>query len=74
MVSTMKIHRLRSLRLEQQLSIIDLAHRALCHPSEISRIEHHRLVPYPPLAIRLAEALGTSAAELFGDTFQGGRS
>ena len=41
----------------------ELARRARLHPSELSKIESRRIVPYRPLLRRLARHLGLAAAD-----------
>jgi transcriptional regulator with XRE-family HTH domain len=59
------MNNLQKARKEKGLSQLKLALMTGIAPSEISRIENNRLVPYPGWRARLSRALGTPEAELF---------
>ena len=49
---------LEDLRRQKDWSQAELARRARLHPSDVSRFEGRRLVPYPSQLRKLARALG----------------
>lgn len=55
---------LRKLRVERGWSQAELGRRSRIHPSDISRFESGRAVPYPVQAEKLAAALGVEIADL----------
>ena len=62
-----KILRIKAERIKRNWSQVDLAFHARMTPSDISRIETRRMVPYPAHAERLARVLGIGTAELLED-------
>ncbi len=58
------VTRMKAERLRRHWTQTDLAYHARMSPSDISRIENGRLIPYPGYAERLARALGLSPEEL----------
>lgn len=60
----MSANGLRGLHLQRGLSQAQLARRARVHPSDVSRYETGRAIPYPGQTRRLARALGVESAEL----------
>lgn len=60
-------HRLRQLRRARELSQEALAGLAGVHPKHLSEIERANKDPRATTVIRIADALGVSAAELYED-------
>ena len=58
------VTRMKAERLRRRWTQTDLAYHARMSPSDISRIENGRLIPYPGYAERLGKALGLSPEEL----------
>ena len=58
------VTRMKAERLRRHWTQTDLAYHSRMSPSDISRIENGRLIPYPGYAERLAKALGLSPEEL----------
>ena len=59
-----QIVRLKAERLRRGWSQLDLAFRSRVQPTDISRIERGRALPYPGQAARLAAALDLSESDL----------
>ena len=59
------MNNLKEMRKQRGLSQLKLAHLTGIQPSEISRVENGRLIPYPSWRTRLARALGATEHELF---------
>jgi len=55
---------IRELRLRRGWSQLELSRRARIHPSDLSKIEAGRIVPYEPQLRRLARALGVRVDEI----------
>ena len=58
---------LRRKRKARGWSQAELARRARLHPSDISRFESGRAIPYPIQLQKLAQALGVAESALLGD-------
>ena len=58
-------NRLAELRHQRQMSQLNLAKLTGIQPSDLSRIENHRMVCYPAWKKRLSRALGVSEQEIF---------
>jgi transcriptional regulator with XRE-family HTH domain len=58
------VNTIKSLREAKGWSISELARRARVHPSDMSRIESGRALPYKPQLVRLARVLGVGRDEL----------
>jgi len=56
--------KIRELRLRRGWSQLELSRRARIHPSEVSKFEAGRIVPYRPQLRRLARALGVRVDEI----------
>ncbi|MEI8138955.1 MAG: helix-turn-helix transcriptional regulator [bacterium] len=62
---TNNVHRLKVARTAAGLNQFDLAKRAGCSETVISKIETGRLTPAPDLKAKIATVLGKPAFELF---------
>jgi transcriptional regulator with XRE-family HTH domain len=55
---------IQELRLQRGWTQLELSRRARIHPSDLSKIEAGRIVPYEPQRRRLARALGVSVNQI----------
>lgn len=62
-------NRVRKCRESQGLLLVELAEKAECSNSKLSFIEHG-YVPKLPTMLRIADALGVQADELWPDEFE----
>ncbi len=53
------------LRAQRGWSRVELARRARIHPSDITRIERGRMIPYRPQVRRLARVFRVSESKMF---------